>query len=180
MLRFRGGALGSIVVSNSQKPGLFGRIHVHGETGASVGVADRDRIRVRRRRDTRRVAPPINDLWTIAGEEERLRRWQREDRDRASRIDVMTHYHRAQIEDFLDAIQEGRPPLVSGEEGRKSVEIASAIYGSQADGPACACRHAGPSPGAPPTLPQRPTSDSRAARSGLTTGEDELVAVRIW
>ena len=50
-----------------------------------------------------------------------------------SRVDITTHYHRAQIEDFLDAICETRVPLVTGEEGRKSVEIATAIYRSQAD-----------------------------------------------
>ena len=29
--------MGSIVVSNSQKPGLYGRVHVHGENGATIG-----------------------------------------------------------------------------------------------------------------------------------------------
>jgi UDP-N-acetyl-2-amino-2-deoxyglucuronate dehydrogenase len=38
VLRFRNGGLGSIVVSNSQKPGIYGKVHVHGESGASVGV----------------------------------------------------------------------------------------------------------------------------------------------
>jgi predicted dehydrogenase len=132
VLRFRGGALGSIVVSNSQKPGLFGRIHIHGATGASVGV-ETETGSAFVAGVTSTVAPPLNDIWTIPGEEHRLREWQREDRARASRIDIMTHYHRAQIEDFLDAIRDGREPLVSGEEGRKSVEIASAIYRSQAD-----------------------------------------------
>jgi UDP-N-acetyl-2-amino-2-deoxyglucuronate dehydrogenase len=132
VLRFRGSALGSIVVSNSQKPGLFGRIHIHGETGASVGV-ETETGSAFIAGVTSAVAPPVNDIWTIAGEEDRLLEWQREDRERASQIDVMTHYHRVQIEDFLAAIQEGRAPLVSGEEGRKSVEIACAIYRSQAD-----------------------------------------------
>jgi predicted dehydrogenase len=72
------------------------------------------------------------DIWAIVGEEHLVSRWQREDRDRASRFDIATHYHRAQIEDFLDAICEARLPLVPGEEGRKSVEIAAAIYKSQA------------------------------------------------
>lgn len=133
VLRFQGHALGSIVVSNSQKPGLFGRIHIHGETGASIGV-ETETGSAFVAGMTSDVAPPINDIWTIAGEEGRLQEWQREDRARASRIDIMTHYHRAQIEDFLDAIRDARPPLVSGEEGRKSVEIASAIYKSNADG----------------------------------------------
>ena len=38
VVRFRSGALGTILLSNSQKPGFYGKIHVHGRTGASVGV----------------------------------------------------------------------------------------------------------------------------------------------
>ncbi len=133
VIRFQGNALGSVVVSNSQRPGLFGRIHVHGENGASVGV-ETETGSAFIAGVTSAVEPPVNDIWTIAGEEGRLREWQSEDRERASRVDIMTHYHGLQIEDFLAAIHDDRPPLVTGEEGRKSVEIASAIYRSQADG----------------------------------------------
>jgi|GEM_PF-1408730 D-arabinose 1-dehydrogenase-like Zn-dependent alcohol dehydrogenase len=38
VLRFRNGALGNIVVSNAQNPGIYARIHVHGHNGATVGV----------------------------------------------------------------------------------------------------------------------------------------------
>ena len=38
VVRFRSGALGTVELSNSQKPGLYGKVHVHGENGASVGV----------------------------------------------------------------------------------------------------------------------------------------------
>lgn len=132
VLRFAGGALGSIVVSNSQKPGLFGRVHVHGSTGASVGVQTETGSAFVAGMTTD-VAPAINDIWTIDGEQDRLELWQRRDRDLASGIDVMTHYHRLQIEDFLEAVRDSRAPLVPGEEGRKVVEIVSAIYRSQAE-----------------------------------------------
>jgi predicted dehydrogenase len=42
--------------------------------------------------------------------------------------------HRRQLVDLLDAIREGRNPIVDGSEGRKSVEIILAIYHSQATG----------------------------------------------
>jgi UDP-N-acetyl-2-amino-2-deoxyglucuronate dehydrogenase len=42
--------------------------------------------------------------------------------------------HRDQLADFLQAIDEGRPPLVDGREGRKSVEIIRAIYESAKTG----------------------------------------------
>ena len=38
IIKFKSGALGNVVVSNSQKPGIYSKIHVHGENGASVGV----------------------------------------------------------------------------------------------------------------------------------------------
>ena len=38
VVRFKSGALGQILVSNSQKPGLYGKVHIHGSTGASVGA----------------------------------------------------------------------------------------------------------------------------------------------
>jgi predicted dehydrogenase len=44
--------------------------------------------------------------------------------------------HRDQLADFLQAIDEGRAPLVDGREGRKSVEIIRAIYRSAATGAA--------------------------------------------
>jgi len=132
VLRFRNGALGSIIVSNSQKPGLYGRIHVHGRSGASVGVqTDGGSMFVAGM--TAQVDPPINDLWTVPGEEGLLAGWQEEDRARASSLEVMTHYHRLQIQDFARSILEHREPLVNGEEGRKAVELFSAIYRSGRD-----------------------------------------------
>jgi predicted dehydrogenase len=47
----------------------------------------------------------------------------------------ITHIgHRDQLVDFLQAIDEGRAPLVDGREGRKSVEIIRAIYRSAVSG----------------------------------------------
>ena len=38
VIRFRNGALGNILVSNAQNPALHGKVRVHGDSGASVGV----------------------------------------------------------------------------------------------------------------------------------------------
>jgi predicted dehydrogenase len=75
--------------------------------------------------------PPVNDVWTVPGEEGKLAGWQREDADFFRTIDPTRHYHRLQIRDFLRAILDDRPPMVTGEEGRKTVEIVAAIYLSQ-------------------------------------------------
>ena len=132
VVRFKTGALGTILVSNSQKPGFYGKICVHGENGASVGVqTDGGSPFVSGVTET--VDAPVNDVWTVPGEEHLLAQWQAEDRARCESLDVMTHYHRLQIQDFLRAILEGREPLVTGREGRKHVELFAAIYRSQRD-----------------------------------------------
>jgi UDP-N-acetyl-2-amino-2-deoxyglucuronate dehydrogenase len=74
--------------------------------------------------------PPLNDLWTIPGEEHLLAGFQAEDRARFGQVNTTTHYHALQIQDFLRAVLDGRPPLVTGEDGRAVVELFTAIYRS--------------------------------------------------
>jgi len=132
VIRFRSGALGNVLVSNSQSPALFGRVWVHGSNGATVGVqTDGGAMFVAGL--SKIEEPPVNDVWKVPGEEELLPRWQAEDASFFRTIDATRHYHRLQIQDFLQAILHGREPLVSGEEGRKTVEIFTAIYRSQRD-----------------------------------------------
>jgi predicted dehydrogenase len=132
-LKFRNGGLGSIVTSLSQKPGLFTKVHVHGSNGASIGV-ETDRGATFIAGVSKIAEPPLNDLWTIPGEEHLLAEFQTADRARFQAIDPMAHYHALQIQDFLGAIQSGRPPLVTGEDGRAVVEMFSAIYESHRTG----------------------------------------------
>ena len=77
--------------------------------------------------------PPINDLWMVFGEEELLEGWVKKDSAFFNTIDPTVHYIERQIEDFIGAVQEDREPLVNGEEGRKTVELFTAIYRSQRD-----------------------------------------------
>ena len=133
VIRFRSGALGSLVLSNSQNPGLYGRIHVHGSNGASVGVQT-DGGSMFISGVTTEVDPPFNDLWTVAGQEDLLAGWQAEDRAATEIEDPLTFYHARQIEEFLDAIIEDRPPAVDGADGRNAVEIFTAVYRSRRDG----------------------------------------------
>src|SRR5205085_8444480 len=78
--------------------------------------------------------PPLNDVWTVPGEEHLLERFQAEDRERFAKVDATVHYHALQIADFLRAVREGRPPLVTGEDGRAVVELFTAIYRSAKEG----------------------------------------------
>jgi predicted dehydrogenase len=133
VLRFRRGGLGSIVASLSQKPGIYTKVHIHGSSGASVGV-ETDRGATFIAGVSAISEPPLNDLWTIPGEEEQLARFQVEDRTRFQTIDAAYHYHALQIQDFLGAVIEDRPPLVTGEDGRRVVALFEAIFQSNREG----------------------------------------------
>ena len=133
VLRFESGAMGSILVSNSQKPGIFGKVHVHGRNGASVGVqTDGGAMFIAGM--TQILEPPVNDLWTIPGEDVHLQELTRQDESFFATIDATSYYHRLQIRDFLQAVAEDREALVTGEDGRRTVELFTAIYRSQRDG----------------------------------------------
>jgi predicted dehydrogenase len=116
-LRFRNGGLGSILVSLSQKPGIYTKIHVHGSNGASIG-AQTDTGATFIAGMTEATAPPVNDLWTIPGEDVWV--------PPSPAVD----YHELQDRDFLRALLDGRRPSVTGEDGREVVRIIDAIYRS--------------------------------------------------
>jgi predicted dehydrogenase len=130
VIRFKNGALGNIVVSNSQNPPLYGKVAVHGANGASVG-AQTDGGAMFIAGMSTIEEPPLNDLWTIQCEEDRLDFWKKEDMELFKKINPIEYYHELQIRDFITAIIDNRKPMVSATEGRKTVELFTAIYRSQ-------------------------------------------------
>src|SRR5208283_2329992 len=113
---------GSIVVSNSQNPALFGQVHVHGQSGASIGVqTDSGAMFIAGMLGV--AEPPYNDTWTVKGEESMLEKWKIEDADFFGKIDPTYYFHERQFEDFVNAIAVRKKPLIDGEEGRKTVEL---------------------------------------------------------
>ena len=137
VLRFKNGALGNIVASNSQNPAIHARISVHGSNGASVGVqTDGGAMFVPGL--TAITEPPFNDLWTIPGEDHLQPQWKEADALLFRSVDPMMYFHRLQIQDFLQAVLTGRPPAVTADDGRRTVELFTAIYRS--------ARSAGPMP----------------------------------
>jgi predicted dehydrogenase len=141
---FKSGALGTIRMSTSSRYNRT-RVAVHGANGASVGVIEEPE-----------GAVGYNYLWTIPGEERVRDESLREHVERGEYIyqpmlpdlpptwptgfeykqRAEPSYHAVQIQEFLRAIQEGREPLVNGEEGRKSIELMLAIYQSSKTGEA--------------------------------------------
>jgi predicted dehydrogenase len=77
--------------------------------------------------------PPVNDLWTIPGEEDKLDDYKKQDSDFFNSVDAMTHYHKLQLDDFMKAVQSGVRPLVDVAAGRRTVELFTAIYRSNRD-----------------------------------------------
>jgi predicted dehydrogenase len=132
IVRFAGDVLATVVASNSQRPGLHARLHVHGANGASVGVeTDRGSSFVA---GLSLPTEPRNDLWTVPGEEELPDRWLEEDRASLAGADAASHHHELQLRDIVDAIRSGRRPAVTGEDGRATVALMAAIAEASATG----------------------------------------------
>jgi predicted dehydrogenase len=129
IVKFKSGAIGNIIVSNSQKPGIHGKVHVHGENGSSVGVqTDGGAMFIAGR--TGVAEPPVNDLWTVPGEERLLKEWIEEDTRIFNNCDPTIYYMKCQIENFIEAIENNVDPMVTGMDGRRTVELFTAIYRS--------------------------------------------------
>ena len=116
-LRWANGALGVMSSSISTDPQLGARITVTGDNGATISVTEHPEGRF-----------GVNDVWTIPGEEEEMKRTY--DQDMA---EARMHFkpfpicHMWQLQDFLAAIRESRDPAVTGEEGRRSIELIEAL-----------------------------------------------------
>ena len=129
ILKFKNGGVANILVSNSQKPGIYGKVHIHGSNGASVGV-ETDRGAMFIAGVSSIVRPPTNDIWTVPGEENMLATWEKEDIEFINSVDAVEYYIRLQNLDFIDAVINDHPPMIPAEEARKTVEIFTAIYRS--------------------------------------------------
>jgi predicted dehydrogenase len=132
-IRFNSGALGQVLVSNSYNPAIHGKVSILGSNGSLVGVqTDGGAMFIAGM--SKIEEPPLNDYWTVPGEESKLPEWIKEDTTQFNRINAMEYYHALNIDDFLEAIIEDREPCVSGQAGRETVELFTAIYRSSRDG----------------------------------------------
>jgi predicted dehydrogenase len=76
------------------------------------------------------VDPPINDLWNIPGEEKLLKQFENDDVKFFKTIDPIEYYIRMQNRDFVLAVKNDTKPMMTGAEGRRTVELFTAIYES--------------------------------------------------
>ncbi len=112
-LKFKNGALGTIIGTTAVYPGLPARLEIHGTKG-SVRIEGDELV-----------------LWEVEGEEKYLPPKNSAKKTGASdpmAIDYIPHM--LQIQDIIEAITQDRQPLVNGIEGRKALEVILAIYES--------------------------------------------------
>ena len=127
VLKFRNGGLGSVLASNCQKPGIYAKVHVHGSSGASAGVQTDGGAMFIAGMSTI-TEPPLNDLWTIPGEEKLLEKFRAEDEAFFRTINATAYFFTRQLEDLCRALLEGKAPPTSGEDGRETVKFIETMY----------------------------------------------------
>jgi UDP-N-acetyl-2-amino-2-deoxyglucuronate dehydrogenase len=59
-----------------------------------------------------------------------LAEWKNTDAEHFTSADSLYFYHQRQIDDFLTAVGSDTKPLIDGVDGRKTVELITAIYRS--------------------------------------------------
>ena len=121
ILRFEGGALGTILATTAAFPGLTTRIAVHGDRGSAI--IDDDEL----------------SYFHAAGEGQEgevMEQYGEAATGPGAGADPgsLSMAHRDQIQDFVEALREGREPLVNLEEGRKPLAIIQGIYESARTG----------------------------------------------
>jgi UDP-N-acetyl-2-amino-2-deoxyglucuronate dehydrogenase len=110
-LQFASGAVATIVATTAAPPGRPRRLEIVGTTGSLTLEGDR-LVAAAGASDTSAPAPE----------------------NAASPIVSDVAAHQRVIEDFVDAIHTGRPPICDGREGRRSVEVVEAVYRSAREG----------------------------------------------
>ena len=112
LLRFECGAIGTLTSTTSVRPGLLSRIAIHGERGSVVANAQYDRFLV----------------WDVEGAPGPPHL--PETTDWLDTDDPWAYpqtRHRHQLRDMVDAIREGREPVLDGVEALRSLRVVKAI-----------------------------------------------------
>jgi len=124
VIRFSSGALGTLVSSTAVFPGSAQRLEVHG-TGGTVVIEDGLVVQRALRGE------PGESAGTGPGQAGSAPGEQAAAADPAA-LGVESHV--AQLADLLAAIDEGRDPLITVEDGRATLELICAVYASAREG----------------------------------------------
>lgn len=113
-VRFANGALGTITTTTAAGPGFPHQIDIYGDK-AGVQIEGEQIVQVRGDNLAATLSGVVDSSPVAAGAG-------------ASPTGIGVEGHTQLISDFVAAIRENRPPLVSGEEGRRSLDAVLAIY----------------------------------------------------
>ena len=123
-LRFKNGAFGTLEATTAAFPGYLKRIETSGDKGSAV-IEEEDIVKW----DFAETAPED------AAIREAMASRQTATGGGAADPAAIGHMAHAKLfQDVLEAIEEGRKPLVDGYEGRRSVEVIRAVYESAKTG----------------------------------------------
>lgn len=117
LLTFENGAFATVMCSTSIVPGLPPSLHLYGEKG-SIQIKGQD------------IAH-----WTVP--DVPLPEYTKDGAIGGGAKDprnISSKYHQLQIIDFIEAVRNGRKPIVQGEEGKDAVRLIELIYKSSAQG----------------------------------------------
>lgn len=116
-LKFASGAIGVMEATTAAWPGLLKRTEIHGSTGTVV--VEQDSILKWEFADAGpddvRLVEELGGSSATSG-------------GAADPKAISFVGHQMQLQDFVDAVAEGRRPKVDGAEGRRSVEVILALY----------------------------------------------------
>ena len=126
LIKYKSGAMATLMASNSQDPALYGRVHVFGSNGRSAGVkTDGGAMFIAGVSEIEE--PPVCDLWTV--DDVPLENLQEEDASFFIGLeDKMNYFHEQSIANFLGAVAGRETLCADGEAGRATVEVCEAVY----------------------------------------------------
>ena len=124
-LEFASGAIATILATSTLSTGLGGQVMISDRLGHTASLIEFPE------------GIGVLDVWTL-GETPQVTpvydTTQPFDRPLSEIHHDLVPYHTDQIQDFIEAIREGRDPSVTGKEARKSLAIVMAIYESSRTG----------------------------------------------
>jgi predicted dehydrogenase len=127
VLQYASGAVGVLQASTAIYPGLPERLEVTGTEGTVI--VENGKMRARELKDEK------GETSAYGGKLKSDAPPPAENGAGAADPAAISHGgHREQIADLLDAIETGRPPLITGEEARKPLELILAVYRSAREG----------------------------------------------
>ncbi|OCT15569.1 NAD(P)-dependent oxidoreductase [Paenibacillus pectinilyticus] len=116
IVQFENGALGSIMASTSMNPGFAATIHLYGEKG------------------TIKLEGSTIVHWTVPGWSEPNRTARNTYGGISDPRDIVSDFHQSQLIDVMTSIETEHPPLITGEDGLRAVQLVERIYHSAAQG----------------------------------------------